>query len=135
MPRHRCRRHLFESLEHRTLLAWNAAGAVMDQDDAAATYPTITGKGVTVAVLDTGIDYNHPALGGGFGPGHRVVAGYDYADDDANPMDTDGHGTGVAGLAAGLPYFYNNQKYQGVAPGADLIALRIDDGTYSWSKE
>src|SRR5689334_11458595 len=126
-----------EALEERRLMAdtWGAFPKLVGQDVAATNYPLVTGAGTSIAILDTGIDYNHPALGGGFGPGHKVVAGYDYADDDADPMDTDGHGTGVAGLAAGLPYFYNNQKYQGVAPGADLIALRIDDGTYSWAKE
>lgn len=37
----------------------------------------ILGKGVKVAIIDAGIDYNHPALGGGFGPGFKVVGGYD----------------------------------------------------------
>src|SRR6185437_2724758 len=35
------------------------------------------GKGVTVAIIDTGIDYTHPALGGGFGPGFKVAGGWD----------------------------------------------------------
>ncbi|HEY8452364.1 MAG TPA: protease inhibitor I9 family protein, partial [Natronosporangium sp.] len=51
-----------------------------------------TGAGVTVAVIDTGIDYTHPDLGGGFGPGHKVVAGYDVVNDDPDPMDDHGHG-------------------------------------------
>ena len=44
---------------------------------------------MTVAVIDTGVDYNNPALGGGFGPGDKVIAGYDFADNSANPMATD----------------------------------------------
>ena len=40
---------------------------------------------MTVAVIDTGVDYNNPALGGGFGPGDKVIAGYDFADNTANP--------------------------------------------------
>ena len=40
----------------------------------------VNGSGMTVAVIDTGVDYNNPALGGGFGPGAKVVAGYDFAD-------------------------------------------------------
>jgi len=42
----------------------------------------LTGAGVKVAVMDTGIDYDHPDLGGGFGPGFRVVTGYDFVGDD-----------------------------------------------------
>lgn len=41
----------------------------------------IYGKGVKVAIVDTGIDYNHPALGGGFGSGFKVAGGYDYVGD------------------------------------------------------
>ncbi len=49
---------------------------------------------MTVAVIDTGVDYNNPALGGGFGPGDKVIAGYDFADNSANPMATTSqHGT------------------------------------------
>src|SRR6476619_6453257 len=62
-----------------------------------SAYP-YRGDGYTVAILDTGIDYNHPDLGGGFGPGHRVVDGYDFINNDANPMDDNGHGTHLAGI-------------------------------------
>lgn len=41
-----------------------------------------TGKGIRVAVVDSGVDYTHPALGGCFGKGCRVVAGYDFIGDD-----------------------------------------------------
>src|SRR4051794_35378167 len=37
------------------------------------------GEGIRVAVIDTGIDYTHPALGGGFGPGYKVAGGYDFS--------------------------------------------------------
>ena len=40
----------------------------------------VDGSGMTVAVIDTGVDYNNSALGGGFGPGTKVIAGYDFAD-------------------------------------------------------
>ena len=54
---------------------------------------------MTVAVIDTGVDYNNPALGGGFGPGDKVIAGYDFADNTADPMATSSqHGTSIAGL-------------------------------------
>ncbi|GAB1315592.1 hypothetical protein MFIFM68171_05802 [Madurella fahalii] len=74
----------------------------------------IRGKGVRVAVVDTGIDYKHPALGGCFGPGCLVAYGYDLVGDnytelderttkqpDNDPMDEcNGHGTHVAGIIA-----------------------------------
>jgi hypothetical protein len=45
------------------------------------------GQGIFIGVIDSGIDYNHPALGGGFGEGYKVVAGYDLVGDDYNPDD------------------------------------------------
>ncbi|KAI7850465.1 hypothetical protein BDC45DRAFT_401103, partial [Circinella umbellata] len=41
----------------------------------------LTGKGIKVGILDTGIDYTHPALGGCFGNGCRVAYGYDLVGD------------------------------------------------------
>lgn len=62
----------------------------------------IKGKGVRLAVIDTGVDYNHPALGGGFGPGKKISFGRSYVegDDPKNPLATcitGGHGSHVAG--------------------------------------
>jgi len=126
---------LFEPLEERRLLAWGAFPILIGQDQAVAKHPTITGAGTSIAFLDTGINYNDPALGGGFGPGHKVIAGYDFVDNDSDPMDTDGHGTGLASIAGASTYSFNGASYQGVAPGANLIDLRIDDGTFGWNKE
>lgn len=83
----------------------------------------IRGQGITVAVVDTGVDYTNPSLGGGFGPGRKVVAGYDFVNDDADPMDDNGHGTHVAGIVAG------NGTVTGVAPEAELTAYKVLDGT------
>ncbi|HJQ40956.1 MAG TPA: S8 family serine peptidase [Thermoanaerobaculia bacterium] len=77
------------------------------------------GKGIVVAVIDTGIDYNHVALGGGFGEGHKVIGGWDFVDNDADPIDTYGHGTFVAGIIAG-----DGDGLVGVAPDASLLAYR-----------
>ncbi len=85
----------------------------------------LDGTGQTIAVIDTGIAFDHVALGGGFGEGHRVVGGYDFAEDDANPYDdgpTGFHGTSVAGIIGST-----DLEYMGLAPGADLVALRVFD--------
>ncbi|MDY6862696.1 MAG: S8 family serine peptidase [Thermodesulfobacteriota bacterium] len=78
-----------------------------------------TGKGILVAVLDTGIDYTHPDLGGGIGPGYKVIGGYDLENRDRYPMDENGHGTHIAGIIAA------NGKLKGVAPEAGLLAYRF----------
>lgn len=64
----------------------------------------VKGKGVKIATIDTGIDYNHVALGGGFGPGKKVTFGRNYIDDGQGGPDDPiatcsdgGHGTHVAG--------------------------------------
>ena len=88
------------------------------------------GSGQSVVVIDSGVAWDHKSLGSGFGPGYRVVAGWDFAHDDPQPYD-DGpsgyHGTHVAGLLAG--------EGIGVAPGADLIALRVFDDAGSGKLE
>jgi len=119
-----------ESLEPRRLLAstWGAEPQLIHQDVAAANFPNITGAGVAVAVMDTGIDYTNPLLGGGFGPGHKVVAGFDFADNDSDPIDTFGHGTNVAGVIAANPFEFDGQHFSGIAPNAQLVALRVDAG-------
>ncbi len=74
----------------------------------------LTGEGIAVAVIDTGVDYNHPALGG------RVILGPDFGADDADPMDTVGHGTHVAGLIASA-----DDHAPGLLPDADVVALKV----------
>lgn len=106
---------------------WSENAQLIEQDVAAENHPQIDGAGQTIAVLDTGIDYNNPSLGGGFGAGFKVVGGHDFFDDDNDPMDTSGHGTEVAGVIAASPFDLNNHQYAGIAPGARLVALRISD--------
>ncbi len=67
------------------------------------------GDGVRIAVLDTGIDYNHPDLEDKM----WEDIGYDFVDNDDDPMDHHGHGTHVAGIISS------------VAPEAELMALRV----------
>ncbi|KAG5953461.1 hypothetical protein E4U58_000391, partial [Claviceps cyperi] len=92
----------------------------------------ITGKGIKVAVVDTGIDYLHPALGGCFGKGCLVTFGHDFVGDayngtntpvpDEDPMDCKGHGTHVAGIVAAQN---NSFGFTGTAPGVFLGAYRV----------
>lgn len=83
------------------------------------------GDGQITAVIDSGIAYDHSALGGGFGPNFKVVGGFDFAENDADPYD-DGpagfHGTHVAGIVANT-----DAVETGVAPDSDLVALRVFD--------
>ena len=83
------------------------------------------GEGVTVAIIDTGIDYTHPDLGGCFGTNCRVVFGYDLRNGDADPRDDNGHGTHCAGIAGA------NGQIKGVAPGVSFHAYKVlDDKGY-----
>lgn len=122
----------FESVETRTLFTtvpWGTAPSRMNLDDLVANHPDILGAGQTIAVIDTGIDYRHASLGGGFGEGHKVVGGYDFADSDNDPLDTDGHGTAVAGIIAADEFETGGFRYRGIAPQAQLVALRIASNT------
>ena len=105
----------------------------------------LTGKGVKIGIIDTGIDIDHPAFGGSGVPGSatfptsKVVAGYDFVGDEYNgssssekynpvpkpdplPKDCMGHGTSVASIAAGNDAA---KKFKGVAPDAKLGAYRV----------
>ncbi len=80
------------------------------------------GDSVIVGIIDTGIDYDDSALGGGFGPGFKVIGGYDFVNNDADPMDDNGHGTHVAGIVAA-----DGDSLKGVAPHAKLMAFKVLD--------
>ena len=74
----------------------------------------ITGTGETVCVVDTGIDYNHTSLNSNY------AAGYDFYNNDSDPMDDQGHGTHVAGIIASV-----DGTYRGIAPGAKIAAMKV----------
>ncbi|HPD46095.1 MAG TPA: right-handed parallel beta-helix repeat-containing protein [Anaerohalosphaeraceae bacterium] len=83
------------------------------------------GSGVAIAVTDTGIDYNHPMLGGGGFPNLKVIGGYDTGDNDPDPIPNgEAHGTCCAGIAAGN-YGVDGDYIGGVAYNAKLYALKI----------
>ena len=91
------------------------------------------GQGLSVAVVDTGINYLHPALGGApLGANTKVLGGYDVGDNDPDPSDCYGHGTNCAGIVAGLNTG-TGSYVGGVAPEAKLYALKITSGCNSHS--
>lgn len=82
---------------------------------------------IVIAIVDTGVDYNHEDLAS------KMVAGYDFVDDDADPMDTDGHGTHCAGIAAAATN--NGIGVAGMAPNCSVMPVRVlgpTGGTAAW---
>jgi subtilisin len=82
------------------------------------------GTGVKVAVIDSGVDYNHSELN------HNYAGGYNYVSNNNNPFDDNGHGTHVAGTVGALR---NGSGVVGVSPDVDLYALKILDANGSGS--
>ena len=127
------------SLDERTTEAFDpqlAFALTMTGVDVAQSRLGYTGRGVRVAIIDSGVDYDHPDLGGCFGPGCRVAAGHDFVGDDFDedeadptwqpvphpdpfPDDCVGHGTHVAGIVGA------NGGVRGVAPEVTLGAYRV----------
>ncbi len=102
---------------------WN-----FEQVRAAEAWSLSTGKGVVVAVIDTGIAYEdpeHPKRGLLIPDlnGTRLVRGYDFVDDDPFPFDGHGHGTHVAGTIAQSTH--NGYGVAGLAFNAALMPLRV----------
>ncbi|KAI7895490.1 peptidase S8/S53 domain-containing protein [Mucor mucedo] len=104
----------------------------------------LTGQGVKICIIDSGVDYNHPALGGGFGPGYKISFGQDLVGNDFDPMSKSnvmpadgtpplddcgkvsekavGHGTHVTGIIAGVD---ESKGFTGVAPNATIGVWRV----------
>ena len=90
----------------------SAGIAAIDAPDA---WRESTGKGITVALMDTGVA-RHPDLDG------SVVARVDFVNDGATSLDPGGHGTFMAGLIAA-----HGKTFKGVAPDAKIVSLRVLD--------
>lgn len=111
------------TVEALTDVSVPAVGAPQAWEQTDPDGESLRGNGVTVAVIDTGVDYTLPDLGGGFGDGYRVVDGFDFVDFDSDPMDLNAHGTHVAGIIAAD----GSGVATGVAPEATLTAWRVLD--------
>src|SRR5579871_656435 len=81
--------------------------------------PAVNGKGITVAVVDSGINSQHTALQ------NKVVAAVSLVSGDPSTADAFGHGTHVAGIIAGLPTTVTPLYTGGIAPGAQLVNVRV----------
>ncbi len=86
----------------------------------------LTGEGVVVAILDSGVNYQHPDLTAQMWDGGTAfpLHGYNFERDDHDPTDISGHGTSCAGIVAGNGM---SGRTTGVAPHASLMAVRIDN--------
>jgi len=119
--------------DYKITVTLNDSVPLINADDVWDLYDecgeSITGHGVTVAVIDTGLDYNHPDLKDNF------VGGYDFVNNDNDPMDDNGHGTHCAGIIAGTG-MASDFRFVGVAPNAKLYIYKsMDDqgsGYASW---
>ncbi|MFQ5710488.1 MAG: S8 family serine peptidase [Candidatus Geothermarchaeales archaeon] len=77
----------------------------------------VTGRGVSIAVIDTGVNWTHPDLAG------KVIISKSFAPGE-DPMDYTGHGTHVAGIAAGTGAA-SGGKFRGVAPDANIMNIKV----------
>jgi minor extracellular serine protease Vpr len=88
----------------------------------------IDGSGIKVAVIDTGVDFNHPDLFG-WGNDGKVVGGYNFIHEGESPIDTNGHGTQVAGVIAA------DGEIIGIAPKAKILAYKVSEDGEGVSSE
>jgi hypothetical protein len=105
-----------ESAQSTILINW-------DDFRAAPQFAGITGAGYSTVIIDTGIDLNHPFFGpdtDNNGVADRIVYHYDFGNNDADASDVNNHGSNVASIVAS-----SNASFPGMAPGANIIALKV----------
>lgn len=106
--------------------AWNVTKVNADDVWSFNGETGYTGDGVVVALIDSGLNYNHTDIvnslwDGGVGYPHH---GWDFVNNDNDPMDDNGHGTHCGGTIAGCG---TNGTQTGMAPGAKLMVLKTQD--------
>ena len=80
----------------------------------------IDGSGIKIAVIDTGVNFNHPDLFG-WGKDGKVIGGFNFIQKGQPPLDTNGHGTQVAGVIAA------DGQITGIAPKAKILAYKVSE--------
>ena len=88
-----------------------------------AVYPSeigISGETIKIAVIDTGVNFEHPDLLG-IGENGKIVGGYDFIENDNFPQDTNGHGTQVTGIIAA------DGEITGIAPKSKILSYRVSE--------
>ncbi|OYD07270.1 S8 family peptidase [Paludifilum halophilum] len=93
---------------------WN-----LERVKAPSAWNVTRGQGTRIAIVDTGVELNHPDLAG------KIAPGYDFVEDDTTPEDGNGHGTHMAGIAAAVTD--NGIGIASMAPDAELIPVRVLD--------
>ncbi len=118
--------HLSGDVPVRTWLSVSNQATAADQARAGTSgllgiggMPAVNGKGIGVAVVDSGINAQHTALQ------NKVVAAVSFVTGDSSTADAYGHGTHVAGIIAGLPTTVTPLYTGGIAPGANLVNVRV----------
>jgi Subtilase family/Carbohydrate binding module (family 6) len=149
---------VIEELEGRQLLAWGQIPQLISLDDARARFPSIDGRGQTIAVIDSGVNMSHPKIVDSVfkNPAEVVdgkdndgdgyiddVNGWDFLANDRDPKDEQGHGTMVASTLAanrftntGNPHLAGSadyKEYEGVASAAKILPLRISGTNLTFS--
>ncbi len=85
-------------------------------------------KSIIIAAVDTGVDYRHEDLAG------KIIKGYDFVNEDFDPMDDNGHGTHVAGIMGAIAN--NGRGIVGVCPRCSVLAVKVitadGSGSNSW---
>ncbi len=122
-----------EALEGRQYfsLPWGDYPQLLGLDKVFAAYPQLNGAGESVAIIDSGAEYHHAVFGDPvIGPGHKFIYGWDFQDNDSDPMIVDNaHGTGVAGIIGANGFDFNGRHFQGYVPKVGMILLRQEAST------
>jgi subtilisin len=111
-------------VEGRIDLAQETIPKGVDHIGAPAAWGNSQGKGIRVALLDTGIDSSHPDLSA------NVVGGVCFVEGNPSDRDDEGHGTFCAGIVGAA---LNGSGLVGVAPQASLYSVKVCDQTGDWS--
>ena len=100
----------------------------LDQVGATCAWQSTTGsRDIIVAIVDSGVDLQHPDFA------DRILPGYDFVDDDPDASDENGHGTNVAGIVAAT--LDNAEGIAGLAPGVSILPVRVMDASGRGSEE